>query len=101
KEEQRRARSEHQSTGTLPEQRPPLNAGSPFLYTSAVLALGLAVRWTHLACSLLLVGAATLIVLAGRSDRATAVHWEERLLAGARALALAALASGLAQVALH
>ena len=87
--------------GTLPEQRPPLNAGSAFLYTSAVLALGLAVRWTHLACSLLLVGATTLIVLAGRSDRATAIHWEERLLARARALALAALASGLAQVALQ
>src|SRR5213076_1076152 len=35
------------------------------------------------------------------SDRATAIHWEERLLARARALALAALASGLAQVALQ
>src|SRR3989449_8160858 len=80
-EEQRRAGSKHQSIGTLPEQRPSLNAGSAFLYTSPVLALGLAVRSTHLACSVLLVGAATVIVLAGRSDRATAIQWEGRLLA--------------------
>ena len=100
-EEQRRAGSKHQSIGTLPEQRPSLNAGSAFLYTSPVLALGLAVRSTHLACSVLLVGAATVIVLAGRSDRATAIQWEGRLLAWSRVLALAALASGLAQVALQ
>lgn len=62
-------------------------------------AFGLAVRWTHLACSVLLVGASAIIVLAGRSDRPTALHWEGRLLAWSRGLALAALASGLVQLA--
>src|SRR5439155_20299094 len=100
-EEQRSAGSKHRSIGTLPEQRPSLNAGSAFLYTSPVLALGVAVRSTHLACSVLLVGAATLIVLAGRSDRATVIRWEGRLLAWSSALAPAALASGLVQVALQ
>jgi putative copper export protein/mono/diheme cytochrome c family protein len=39
-----------------------------------------------------------MIVIAGRSDRPTARHWERRVLAAAWLLALAALASGLAVV---
>jgi len=62
-------------------------------YTDRVYALGLAARWLHLASSVLLVGAAAMIVIAGRSDRATALHWERRVLASG--WALAALASGL------
>lgn len=62
---------------------------------------GLAVRWTHLACSVLLVGTSTIMVLAGRSDRATAIRWEGCLLVWSRALVLTALASGLVQVALQ
>src|SRR5207249_1835959 len=72
-----------------------------FRYTSRVYAFGLAVRWAHLACSVLLVGASAILVLAGRSDRPTALHWEGRLLAWSRALTLGALASGLVQLALQ
>ena len=57
-------------------------------------ALGLAARWLHLASSVFLVGAAAMIVLAGRSDRATAQRWEQRVLASAWAWALLALVSG-------
>jgi len=59
-----------------------------------VYALGLAARWVHLASAILLVGAATMILLAGRSDRPTARRWEQRVLAGSRWLSLVALASG-------
>ena len=64
-------------------------------------ALGLAARWLHLASAILLVGAATMIVLAGRSDRPTARRWEHRVLAGSRGLALMALGSGLAVLAVQ
>lgn len=67
----------------------------PFRYTGRVYALGLAARWLHLASSVLLVGAAAMIVLAGRSDRATAQQWERRVLASAWVWALLALVSGL------
>ena len=67
----------------------------PFRYTGRVYALGLAARWLHLASSVLLVGAAAMIVLAGRSDRATAQRWERRVLALAWVWALLALVSGL------
>src|SRR5213594_1834863 len=67
----------------------------PIRYTGRVYALGLAARWLHLASSVLLVGAAAMIVIAGRSDRATAQHWERRVVAAAWMWALAALASGL------
>jgi len=60
-----------------------------------VYVLGLTARWLHLASSILLVGAAAMIVIAGRSDRPTARRWEHRMLTGTRGLALAALASGL------
>ena len=67
----------------------------PIRYTDRVYALGLAARWLHLASSVLLVGAAAMIVIAGRSDRATAQHWERRVVAAAWVWALVALASGL------
>lgn len=60
-----------------------------------VYALGLVARWMHLASSIYLVGASTMIVIAGRSDRPTARRWEHRILSSARGLAVAALASGL------
>jgi putative copper resistance protein D len=64
-------------------------------YTDRVYALGLAARWLHLASSVLLVGAAVMILIAGRSDRATAQRWERRVLACAWGFALVALAAGL------
>ena len=67
----------------------------PFRYTGRVYALGLAARWLHLASSVLLVGAVAMIVLAGRSDRATAQQWERRVLVSAWVWALLALVSGL------
>ena len=67
----------------------------PFRYTGRVYALGLAARWLHLASSVLLVGAAAMIVLAGCSDRTTAQQWERRVLASAWVWALLALVSGL------
>ena len=70
----------------------------PIRYTGRVYALGLTARWVHLASSVLLVGAAAMIVMAGRSDRATAQAWERRVLAWAWGCALAALASGLVVV---
>jgi putative copper resistance protein D len=63
-----------------------------------VYALGLAARWLHLASSIFLVGAAAMIVIAGPSDRPTAQRWERRVLAWARAFALAALLSGIVVV---
>ena len=60
--------------------------------------LGLAARWLHLASSILLVGAAAMIVIAGRSDRPTARRWEDRVLAWARWFAVVALLSGLVVV---
>jgi putative copper resistance protein D len=61
-----------------------------------VYALGLAVRWVHLASSVFLVGASALILLAGPTDRPTALRWEQRLLGRARALVALALVSGVA-----
>jgi putative copper export protein/mono/diheme cytochrome c family protein len=63
-----------------------------------VYALGLAARWLHLASSVFLVGAAAMIVIAGRSDRATAQAWERRVLAGAWVCTLVAIVSGLTVV---
>jgi len=83
----------HSSEETCRTQR-----GLPIRYTDPVYALGLAARWLHLASSVLLVGAVAMIVLAGRSDRATAQRWERRVLASACWLALVALASGVVVV---
>jgi putative copper export protein/mono/diheme cytochrome c family protein len=66
-----------------------------------VYALALAVRFTHLTCSVLLLGSAMTLVLAGRSDRPTALRWERHLLAWSRAWALTALVSGLVQLSLQ
>jgi len=63
-----------------------------------VYALGLAARWLHLASSVLLVGAAAMIVIAGRSDRATAQRWERRVLSCAWGFALLALVSAVVVV---
>lgn len=60
---------------------------------------GLVFRWLHLTCSILLVGGCAALLLAGRSDRPTAVCWQARVVRGARGLALLALATGIATVA--
>jgi len=62
-------------------------------------ALGLAARWVHLASCLVVVGAFAAVLLAGRSDRATALAWEARMTRWARWLLLAAIASGVAVLA--
>ena len=62
-------------------------------------AFGLAVRWLHLACGLGLVGLVTALLLAGRSDRPTALAWEARMLRWARGLAGLLLVSGLGALA--
>jgi len=64
-----------------------------------VYALGLAVRFIHLAGIILLVGAAATLLLAGRSDRPTARRWESRVLALSRAVAVLTFAAGLAGLA--
>jgi len=64
-----------------------------------VYALGLAVRFIHLAGIILLVGAAATLLLAGRSDRPTALRWESRVLALSCAVAVLTLAAGLAALA--
>ena len=49
-------------------------------------ALGLVARFIHLSASILIVGSAAMILLAGRSDRPTALAWESRVVALTRAL---------------
>jgi putative copper resistance protein D len=61
--------------------------------------LGIAVRWLHLACGLGLVGLLTALLLAGRSDRPTALAWEGRMLRACRLLALLLIGSGIAALA--
>ena len=60
---------------------------------------GLLARGLHLASSVLLVGGAAVLVLAGPSDRPTARRWESWVLTACRALVLVALASALVSVA--
>ncbi len=59
---------------------------------------GLLARFLHLAASVLLVGGAGVLLLAGPSDRPTARRWEAGLLTACRALILVALASALVAV---
>jgi putative copper export protein len=64
-----------------------------------MIALGIAARWLHLAAGLGLVGLVTATLLAGRSDRPTALAWEARTLRWARGLVGLVLLSGLAALA--
>jgi putative copper export protein/mono/diheme cytochrome c family protein len=57
--------------------------------------LGLLVRWIHLACSVLLVGGCAAFLIAGPTDRPTALRWQARVGGACRALAVAAILSGL------
>ena len=61
--------------------------------------LGIVVRWAHLACALGMIGLLSALLLAGRSDRPTALAWEARVLRGAGRLALLLLASGIGTLA--
>jgi putative copper resistance protein D len=56
--------------------------------------LGLLARWAHLAASVLLVGAAGLLLAAGHSDRPTALRWQAWVTRAAGALVAVALAAG-------
>jgi putative copper resistance protein D len=60
---------------------------------------GLLARWLHLVSSIVLVGSAALLLVAGPSDRPTARRWESWLLAACRTLVLVALLAGLVTVA--
>ncbi|HEU4439764.1 MAG TPA: CopD family protein [Methylomirabilota bacterium] len=60
---------------------------------------GVVARWLHLTCSLGLVGLVTAMLLAGGTDRPTAVAWEWRTIRWARALALLVLITGVATLA--
>ena len=64
-----------------------------------MIALGVAARWLHLAAGLGLVGLVTATLLAGRSDRPTALAWEARMLRWARGLVGLVLLTGLATLA--
>ncbi len=64
-----------------------------------MIAVGVAVRWLDLVCGLGLVGLVTALLLAGRSDRPTALAWESRMVRWARGLAGLVLLTGLATLA--
>jgi putative copper resistance protein D len=63
-------------------------------------ALGLALRWVHLAASVALVGGAVMLLIAGPSDRPTACAWQTRVTRVARWLLLIAVLAG-AGVVMH
>src|SRR6266852_1126896 len=77
----------------------PLTVGVLAGPKAGMTAFGIAVRWLHLACGLGLVGLVTALLLAGRSDRPTAIAWEARMLRWARGLTGLLLVSGLAALA--
>jgi putative copper resistance protein D len=64
-----------------------------------VIALGLAARWVHLGAGVFLVGTFAFLLLAGRSDRPTALAWEQRLMRWTRWVAGLLLLSGLLSLA--
>ena len=64
-------------------------------------ALGLLVRWVHLASGITLVGTFLLLLLAGRPPKPTAARWEADALGLARAAALLALIAGLGALAIQ
>jgi len=59
-----------------------------------VTELGLLARFVHLSASIVVVGSTALLLLAGRSDRRTALAWESRVVALTRALVWLAIAAG-------
>ena len=61
--------------------------------------LGLLARWVHLATSVLLVGGAGLLLLAGHSDRPTALRWQATIVRLSRVLVALALAAGVVALA--
>ena len=61
--------------------------------------VGLLARWLHLTSSVLLVGGATLLLMAGPTDRPTARRWESWTLAAGGVLVLVALVTALVTVA--
>ena len=61
-------------------------------------AVGLAVRFVHLAATVGLVGVATAVLLAGPSDRPTAQAWQRAMRRWSRVLVVLALAAGAAAV---
>src|SRR5688500_10492056 len=63
--------------------------------------LSLVVRWIHLACSVLLVGGCGMFLIAGPTDRPTALRWQARVGVACRALVVAAILSGIGALALQ
>ena len=61
--------------------------------------IGTVARWVHLSSTVVLVGAAGLVLMAGPTDRPTARRWEAWVLTGCHALVLVALLGGLVTVA--
>ena len=61
--------------------------------------LGLLARFVHLAASILIVGGAALLIIAGHSDRATARRWQAQVERLTRALVVIALAAGIVALA--
>jgi putative copper resistance protein D len=64
-----------------------------------MMVFGVTARWAHLACALGLVGTFSTLLLAGRSDRRTAVAWVSRTVSLAGWLAVGALFLGLGTLA--
>jgi putative copper export protein/mono/diheme cytochrome c family protein len=75
------------SSSEKAEEEPPIQAA------------GIAIRWAHLVIVVALVGATTALVLAGRSDRATAEAWQRATLRASCWLVVLALISGVATLA--
>jgi putative copper export protein/mono/diheme cytochrome c family protein/peroxiredoxin len=69
---------------------PTLTEGRP------IHALGIAARFIHLAACVVLVGSAALLLVAGRSDRPTALAWQQRIARGSVLLVVLAVGAGLA-----
>ena len=63
------------------------------------MTVALLARWLHLASSVLLVGGAAMLLLAGPSDRPTALRWERRIVRAGRLLVLIALLTAVIAVA--
>jgi putative copper resistance protein D len=64
-----------------------------------VTAAGILLRWLHLSASIGVVGVFAALLIAGRSDRPTALAWDARVIAIARGLVALAIVTGLATLA--